>query len=407
VAEPGILESLFWAIGRRSRPFYRLVRRRPSSRYLPLTSAKVTFAPRDSAQFVRELKERVTADFAARGVGQKANWQMILKTIIMLGGTVGCYGLILSNHFTPWQMLGLAILMGVGVAGIGFSVSHDALHGAYSSNPKVNALLGLTFDMCGANGYMWKITHNVIHHTYTNIHGVDEDLTVSPLLRLSPNAPHRPINRLQWLFAFPAYSLSTLFWVFVKDFKYFRQRHLGPYQEVSHPKREIAILFITKLLYFTYAIVVPLLVLNLAWWQFVIGFLAMQLTAGLILGVVFQLAHVVEETTHPLPDSQGLMEHSWIVHEMETTSDFATGNRLLSWYVGGLNHQIEHHLFPKVCHVHYRRISGIVREVAAKYQIRYNHHDTLSQAIGSHFSMLRKLAKADAQPHQGLSGVPV
>jgi linoleoyl-CoA desaturase len=363
-----------------------------------MTTIRVKFPYRDSAQFVDEMKARVTEYFTERGLSDKANGAMVLKSVILLGLTYGTYGLILSGWFSPWAMLGLAILMGVGVAGIGFSVSHDALHGAYSDNPRINKLIGLTFDLNGANGYMWKITHNVIHHTYTNIHGIDEDLEVSPLLRLSPQAQHRWFQRWQQYYAFLAYSFSTLFWVFAKDFKYFLQTNLGPYQNKSHPRSEVMTLVATKLIYFGYTIVLPLLVLDIAWWQFAIGYLAMHLTAGFILGIVFQLAHVVEGTEHPMPDAVGNMDSAWIIHEMLTTANFARRNRVLSWYVGGLNFQVEHHLFPKVCSVHYPAISEIVREVARKYGIPYNDHETFRDAVRSHYTMLKQLGNPTT-PH--------
>ncbi len=316
---------------------------------------------------------------------------MVVKTITLLTLTFVPYGIIMSGRLSAWPMLGLAIVMGIGLAGIGFSVSHDALHGAYSSKPWVNRLIGLSFDLCGANGYMWKITHNVIHHTYTNIEGIDEDLTVSPLLRLSPSAPLKPIHRYQHWYAFLAYSFSTLFWVFVKDYKYFLQKDLGPYKNKRHPRSEVVTLIATKLVYYGWAVVLPLVLIPLPWWQIAIGFLAMHLTAGVILGVIFQLAHVVEGTDYPAPDPAGLMEHAWLVHEMETTSNFGPRNRLLCWYVGGLNFQVEHHLFPRTCSIHYPAISRIVKEVAEKYDVPYNEHPTLRAAIGSHFRQLRRL----------------
>jgi linoleoyl-CoA desaturase len=319
---------------------------------------------------------------------------MVTKTVTLLALTFIPYGLILSGRLSAWPMLGLAVVMGIGLAGIGFSISHDALHGAYSSRPWLNRLIGLSFDLCGANGYMWKITHNVIHHTYTNIEGLDEDLTVSPLLRLSPSAEHKPMHRYQHLYAFAAYSMSTLFWVFVKDYKYFLQRDLGPYKNKRHPRSEIATLIVTKLLYYGWALALPLWLLPVPWWQVLIGFLVLHLTAGLILGIVFQLAHVVEGTDYPAPDPAGVMEHAWLVHEMATTSNFGRRNRLLCWYVGGLNFQVEHHLFPRTCSVHYPAISPIVEELAREYGVPYNAQPTLRAAIASHYRMLRKLGQA-------------
>ncbi len=358
-----------------------------------MSAVKIRFSSRDSAQFVDEVKARVAAYFETTGRSPKANGRMVFKTIALLGLTFGSYGLILSNLFSPWAMLGLAVLMGVGMAGIGFSVAHDALHGAYSSSPRLNAVIGSSFDLIGANGYMWKITHNVIHHTYTNIHGIDEDLDASPLLRLSPEAPLWKIHRFQHVYAFLAYSLATLNWVFVKDYQQFMKRDLGPYKDRKHPRREVVHLVWTKLFCYLYTLVIPLIVLDVSWWQFAIGFVAMHLTAGLILGVIFQLAHVVEGTEFPLPDGAGVMDNAWLIHEMETTADFARNNRLLSWYIGGLNYQIEHHLFPKICSIHYPVISQLVRETAEKHGVVYNYHPTLRAAVRSHLAMLKQLGR--------------
>lgn len=362
------------------------MRQRPSAAF-----RRVKFATDREQAFMHDLKGRVQAYFAERGLSDKADGRMVFKTVAMLTITFGSYALILFGGFSPAVMLVLAIVMGIGVAGCGFSIAHDALHGAYSSNRRVNAALGLMFDVNGANGYLWKITHNVIHHTYTNIQGIDEDLEVSPLLRLSPGSEHRPIHRYQHIYALITYSFSTLFWVFIKDYKYIRQRNLGPYIDIRHPRGEVAKLFGMKLVYYVYTIVLPLLLLDITWWQFLIGFVAMHLTAGVILGVVFQLAHVVEGPEHFMAAGQETMEDSWLVHEMKTTSDFGRGNRLLCWYVGGLNFQVEHHLFPKVCSIHYPAISPIVEEVASKHGIPYHSHRTLRDAIASHLRMLKRL----------------
>ncbi|HEY4099506.1 MAG TPA: acyl-CoA desaturase [Gemmatimonadales bacterium] len=356
----------------------------------------IAFPSRGAEEFVREVKAAVAAHFASTGRSTKGDWTMWLKTVIVLLMVAGPYAAIMSRHFAPLTMLGFALVMGVGMAGVGFGISHDALHGAYSSSPVVNRLLGLTFDLLGANSYMWKLTHNVIHHTYTNIEGVDEDIDFAPFLRLSPHARHYPQHRYQHLYAFATYSVATLFWVFVKDYRYFLKRDLGPYKNKRHPASEVALLIVTKLVYYTWMIVVPVLVLRLPWWQFLIGFLTVQLTAGLILGVIFQLAHVVEGTDYPLPDAVGRMEHTWLVHEMMTTSNFAPRNLLLRWYIGGLNYQIEHHLFPKICSIHYPTISSIVRQTAAAHGIPYNEHPTLRHAIRSHYRMLKRLGRPPA-----------
>jgi len=353
----------------------------------------VRFPNRNPAEFIREMRLQVAAYFDAHGGRTKGDWRMVTKTIALLGVFFGPYALILTGRFSWLGMLALCVVMGVGMAGIGFAVSHDALHGAYSEKAWVNRLVGYSFDLLGANGYMWRMTHNIVHHTYTNIQGVDGDLEVSPFLRLSPRSAYRPIHRYQQWYAFAAYSLSTLVWVTIKDWKYFLRADGGPYHSERHPPREVVTLIVSKLLYYGYSLVVPMLVLDVAWWQVVPGWLAMHLTAGLILGIVFQLAHVVEETAHPVPDASGNMEHAWLVHELETTANFGRRNRLLTWYVGGLNYQIEHHLYPKVCSIHYPAISEIVRSVALANGMPYHEHATLFGAVRSHLRVLRRLGE--------------
>ena len=349
---------------------------------------RIRFSSREAAAFVADLKESVGAWFEMTGKSDKANGAMVLKTVVILGTLIGSYLLVLTNTVTGWGAVGLVGLMGVAMAGVGFSVSHDALHGAYSDKGWVNTMLGATFDLLGANGYMWQITHNVVHHTYTTIQGVDEDLTVSPLLRLSPRSEWLPIHRYQQWYAPGAYSLSTLFWVFAKDYKYFLAKDIGPFKDRRHSPGAIAWLVFSKLAYYGYALVLPLMFIQAAWWKILLGFVAVHLIAGMILGVVFQLAHVVEGTDYPLPDESGNMEHTWAVHEMLTTANFARKNKVVCWYVGGLNFQIEHHLFPKVCSIHYPAISDIVKQVAERHRIPYFENPTFIQAVRSHWKML-------------------
>ena len=350
----------------------------------------VTFNNKVDREFSKAVKQRVNDYFREKGVSQHANTAMVIKTIIILSIYWVPYALIMTGMFSMNVMWLFSVMMGIGMAGIGFAITHDALHGAYSANSKVNEFLGIFFDLVGANGYIWKITHNIIHHTYTNIHGHDEDLEVAEFIRLSPHTEYKPVHRLQHILAFPAYSFATFFWVFVKDYWYFFKSPLGPYENKNHPTKEWIKLIITKVVYYGYMIVLPIMVLELTWYQWLIGFASLHLVAGLILGIIFQLAHVVENTTHPIPNEDNMIENHWAIHEMLTTNNFARQNKFLCWYVGGLNFQIEHHLFPKVCSIHYPDISYIVEETAKEYGIPYNCHETFREAVVSHYRTLKK-----------------
>lgn len=355
---------------------------------------RVTFPARDAAAFVNDVKRRVADYFTETGKSDKGGWRMLAKTGALLGTFFALYGLLLWRPLPALAVMGFAVVMGVLLAGIGFCIAHDALHGAYSESNGINRLMGYSFDIMGANGYMWQITHNVIHHTYTNIEGIDEDLAVSPLIRLSPSAPYAWYHRFQHYYAWLLYGLSTLFWVFAKDFKYFFARELGPYKDRKHPAREWTRLWIFKVLYYTWSIVIPLSIPHVSLFEFAAVFLTIHVTGGVILGVVFQLAHVVEHTDYPEPAQDGAMPDDWMVHELRTTSNFGRSSRLLRWYVGGLNFQVEHHLFPKVCSLHYPALAPIVEETAREHGLPYNHHETFWSAVGSHFRMLRRFSRS-------------
>jgi linoleoyl-CoA desaturase len=347
---------------------------------------------------LRELKRRVRQHFTAGRRSDKANASMVLRTFTMLGLTGGAYALILTNRVPPLGMLALAMLIGIGIAGIGFGVAHDALHGSYSRNPRVNRILGLTLDLCGGSSYMWRLGHNLVHHTYTNIPGIDGDVAGSSLLRQSPGSAQRPGHRYQHLYAFPLYTLATLNWVFAKDYKDIFESRWGVGPLRVHRRGDIAGMLGLKALHYLWTIVVPLMVLHVTWWQFLIGFMAMHLTAGAILGVVFQLAHIVEDAAFPQPGCEGAMPRSWLAHELDTTVNFANANRLLTWYVGGLNHQIEHHLFPRVCSTHYPEIRKIVHEVALANGLPYLQYPSVFQAIRSHYRLLKRLGEPAERP---------
>ncbi|MEX0690675.1 MAG: acyl-CoA desaturase [Gemmatimonadales bacterium] len=357
---------------------------------------RVTFPARNATAFVNEVKERVAAYFAATGKSDKGGWRMLVKSAVLMGAFFALYFVLILTSLPAPAVAGVALAMGILLAGVGFCISHDALHGAYSENPTVNKIVGYSFDVVGANGYMWQITHNVIHHTYTNIEGIDEDLAVSPLIRLSPSAPYAWYHRFQHLYAWVLYSFSTIFWVFAKDFKYFFARELGPYKDRKHARSEWVRLWVFKAIYYGWSVAIPLAMPHISLLEYLAVFFTVHLTGGLILGVVFQLAHVVEHIDYPEPEHDGAMPDDWMVHELRTTSDFGRSSRLLRWYVGGLNFQVEHHLFPKVCSLHYPAIAPIVEETARKHGLPYHHNATFWGAVGSHFRMLKRFSKVPA-----------
>lgn len=354
--------------------------------------AKLKFNNISSSQFLATTRKRVDQYFKDSGSTRNANAGMWFKTAFFLTAFFGLYGLIISNTLSPLAMLPLALLLGVVSAFVGFNICHDAIHGSFSSNKWVNKIFSSVFNLLGASPYVWNITHNIVHHTYTNIPGHDEDIEVAPgLIRLSAEEPVNRIQRYQHWYAFPLYGLASLSWAFRKDYKKFFQAKVGQ-QETKHPKKEYFNLFFYKAIYYFLFMVLPLLVLTITWWQFIIGFLALQIAQGFTMGLVFQLAHVVEGTGFPIPGTGGCMEEAWAEHQMSTTANFATGSPIAAFFLGGLNRQIEHHLFPKVCHVHYGKISRIVKQTALEFNVPYIENVTFLSALKSHYRILKKFS---------------
>lgn len=360
-------------------------------------SKKLKFTNTHRSSFFSDVREKVDLYFQIKGISKKANNAMWVKVAVFLSGFLLLYFLIISNLFSPSVMLLFAGLLGVFSAFVGFNICHDAIHGALSTNKDVNKLFSVLFHFVGANPYVWNITHNVVHHTYTNIAGHDEDIEIAPgLIRLSDDETLNKIHRFQHWYAFPLYTLASLSWIFRKDYKKFFQDKVGEHPTLNHPKMEYFNLFFFKFLYYFLFLVLPILITDITWVQGVIGFLVLHFVQGLVMGLVFQLAHVVEGTEFPMPNIDGNIEDAWAEHQMKTTANFSMKSKVAAFLLGGLNQQVEHHLFPKICHIHYPAISKIVREAAHEYSLPYLENDTFTDALKSHYLMLKKFGTAQA-----------
>lgn len=355
----------------------------------------ITFA-RTRKEFTATLQGRVTEYFKSNNIKRHGNREMLLKTIFMFSLYFVPYALVLSGIISnPWWLLAAVVVMALGLAGIGLSVMHDANHGAYSDKPWVNKLMGYSLNLVGANAFNWKIQHNVLHHTYTNVHDHDEDISPRGVLRLTPHTAWKQVHRFQFIYAWFLYGLMTITWLGFKDFvRIIRYNNDGlAKKQKANIVTEWAILLLSKAGYIGYMFVLPLLLTPLAWWEILIGIFAMHYIAGFILAIIFQPAHVIDGTEFPVPDENNALENNWAIHQLHTTTNFGNESKWFSWYVGGLNFQIEHHLFPNVCHVHYRKIAGIVRETAKEFGLPYKSSRTFIDALAGHARLLRSLGK--------------
>ncbi|GDX42095.1 fatty acid desaturase [Bacteroidota bacterium] len=342
--------------------------------------------------FHAELKKRITDYFESHQLKSTGNWKLYSKALLLLASYVTVY--IHLVFFTPpafWAIVECLVLGGL-TAAVGFNIMHDGIHGSFSSRNWVNKLAGLTLNMLGANNFMWKTKHNIIHHTYTNIDGVDDDIEARPLLRLCDSQTHYKIHRFQHWYFWAAYSLLYLWWIFFTDYKKYFTKKIGEVPLKPMKIQDHLSFWFFKSTHFLFFIIIPISILGFKAWLF--GFLAFGLFTGFILSIVFQLAHTVEDTSFISSDKKTMpVEEEWAIHQLKTTANFATHNRFISWWLGGLNFQIEHHLFPRISHIHYPAISKIIRDTCAQFQIPYIEYPKVRLAIASHVSHLRDLSR--------------
>src|SRR5438876_2172563 len=340
--------------------------------------------------FQRELRRRVEEHFRTTGQRQRDCWQMYVKTAVLLAGFAGSYALLVFGAHTCWQGLLLAVLLGLSAAGIGFNIQHDGGHQAYSDHPWVNKLMAMTLELIGGSSYLWRWKHVVLHHTYVNITGHDTDIDLGLLARLTPHQRRLAYHRWQHLYLWLLYGLLAIKWQLLADFRKLISGRISN-QPVPGPKgRELVIFIAGKATFFTMAFGIPLLFHSIGVVLLYYG--VAGLVAGMALSVVFQVARCVGEAEFPLPrEETGRVEHAWAIHQAETTVDFARRSRVVAWLVGGLNFQIEHHLFPRLCHVNYPAISKLVEETCREFGIKYTEHRSFRAGLASHFRWLRRM----------------
>lgn len=345
-----------------------------------------------SRQFGAQVRSRVHAHFKEMGISQKADRRLWPKVAVMTGLFLLPLVAILTIPMSAWAALALSLLMGIGMAGVGMAVMHDALHGASSRHAWVNDLLGGSMYMLGSDAFTWKIQHNGAHHTHTNVDPVDQDIDPPDLLRFSEHAPLWRVHRLQHIYAFFFYGLLTVVKLGNDFFSLAKAARTGQHATYNFP-RAYAIMAGVKLAHLLVFIGLPLWLTPFAWWQVLTGFFVMHFTASVIMGVVFQLAHVVEGAQQPLPDGEGIIHTDWTEHELRTTANFAPRNRFITWFTGGLNFQIEHHLFPYISHLHYPAIAPIVQRTAEEHGLPYNVKRSTREAVRSHMRRLYQLGR--------------
>ena len=342
--------------------------------------------------FYTELKGKISDYFETNGLSRTGDYKLFLKAAVLLALFLAGY--VHLVFFTPgaWLAIPECILLGLTGAALSFNIMHDGAHGSFSKSPLLNKIAAHSWDVMGGSTFIWKNKHNLIHHSYTNVDGIDDDIDVKPFLRMSASQKKHWLHRFQYIYFWLLYPMTYLFMIFMQDFiKYFR----GKVGNIPMKKMD-AVDHIDfwgfKLVFIALFLVLPIYMVGFV--DFLIGFLVFSLVNGFILSIVFQLAHTVEDTAFPKANAEtGRFEDEWAVHQVKSTANFAMNSKFVSWFVGGLNFQIEHHLFPRISHIHYPALSKLVRETCQQYGLPYNHFPTFFTAVRSHVHHLKMLAR--------------
>lgn len=368
--------------------------------------SKLQFNNSNNAFFL-SLKAEVDQYFSSHGKKRTGDSRLFTKAVILLSSAIILYAVLITNILPGWAAWALSGLLGFVMASIGFCVMHDANHGSFSTSQKLNDIMGLiSSNGLGANAYFWKQKHNIIHHTYTNVDGIDDDIAKSPIIRQCPTQKWVPAHRVQHIYLPLVYSMTSMFWIFIMDFTKYFSRRIYRTAAWKMSVTDHLVFWVTKVYYVAVFMVIPIMLLG--WKPWLIGYLTMNAVMGLTLSFVFQLAHVLENTEfeHVPLDTSKHIETAWAEHQLRTTSNFAMKNKFVSWFSGGLNFQIEHHLFPRISHVHYPAISEIVKRKCVEFNLPYNHYETATEALASHFRFMKSLGVKPAQEMSLQKGSP-
>jgi linoleoyl-CoA desaturase len=344
--------------------------------------------------FQGELKRRIDEYFTQTGRRKRDCWQMYLKSAILLTSFFALYAALVFAAPAWWLSIPVAIALGLVTASIGMNIQHDGSHQAYSDRPWINRLTAMTLEMIGGSSYLWHYQHGVFHHTYTNITGHDNDVDVGIFGRLTPHQKRLPFHRWQHLYMWFLYGFVAIRWHIWGDISDIIRGKMGDHP-IPRPKGWNLVQFIAgKLVFLTIAFAIPMIFHP--WWVVLLFYALIASVIGIVLTVVFQLAHAVEGAEFTIPDGDSnKIDNAWAIHQAESTVDFARGNRIASYVLGGLNYQIEHHLFPRICHINYPAMSKIVEQTCHDFGVKYNEHRTFSAGVRSHYRWLRYLGRAE------------
>jgi linoleoyl-CoA desaturase len=329
-----------------------------------------------------------------------ARRRLHFKAIVIACIAVASYWLLVVAESGLLVKLAAAVALTIALTAAATCVFHDGSHGAFSTSRLVNRLAGYTGDLLGASSWIWRFKHNNLHHGNTNVVGVDADINQSPFARLMPLQPWRPWHRYQHLYMWVLYGFVTLRWFLIADWVNLSQRGVGHHRFPRPPRRaDVVLLAVGKALHVGWAIALPLAFHR--WWVVLVFYLVISWIVGILLATFFQLAHCNDLAEFADPDTprRGL---DFVEHQLRTTVDVrcrtAVGRCSLQWLMGGLDHQVEHHLAPRLPHTVYSLVAGRLDSACAERLLTVRTHTSPWQAVRAHGHWLKLMGARPGVP---------
>ncbi|MBK9731618.1 MAG: acyl-CoA desaturase [Chitinophagaceae bacterium] len=342
---------------------------------------KITYRKEPQNGFYATLRSRV--EQYMKSAAQKKFNIAHAKVIAFGGSYFGAYGYLLFMASSPQQILVAYLALGICNFLIFLNVVHESMHGALFAGKKLNAMAGHWLEWSGTSSYFWRKRHLQMHHPYPNIVGWDLDIEQSGLIRLSQQEPYRKYHRLQQFYLPVMYLFFSLNWFISRDTKDYRR-----WKSVI-PKWVLPLMILCKFNHLFFMIALPAIVSPTMWISVLSGFLIMHFTMSGLAVMALLTAHVGEDAEFPRPDENGHMTDTWAIHQVRTTHDFATDNKMVNFLFGGFNFHVAHHLFPSTSHIHYAAITSIIQKTADEFGVEYK-CEKLGEALVSHFHLLHK-----------------
>jgi linoleoyl-CoA desaturase len=320
----------------------------------------------------------------------RANCKRTIQSLIIFV-ILTLFCLLLRKHSSEVVMIELTLLGFFLFLG-GTHVLHEGTHGNLSRRPAINRGFVMLYEWIACfSADQYRLRHLSLHHAQPNVGQLDNDLHAKDLLRFSPAFPHRPYHRFQFIYAPLLYSLGIIQIAWIEDFKRLLTSRLAGHPHAPWRLRDIVRQVSAKLTHFAVFIGIPLTLYPTG--SVLLAYLYVYLIGSLGIALIFQVTHVNTMVEFPSVDKTHLLKKDWYEHQIATAINYAPESQLALFLTGGVNLQIEHHLFPDIPANRYAEVGEKVKEITEKYGQNYN-----SGSFFNHFTYVIKRIVAFSFP---------